>query len=58
MEVGEAYPKEEAFSCADTREDREQFAAFQGQAKRALEILDAHCPAKNPCLPLWKAASL
>ena len=39
--------KEEAFSCADTREDREQFAALQGQAKRALEILDAHCPAKK-----------
>lgn len=39
--------KEEAFSCADTREDREQFAAFQGQAKRALEILDTHCPAKK-----------
>ena len=47
VEVIQEPMKEEALSTMDTQAARNQFAATQATAKRALEILDIHCPVKK-----------
>lgn len=52
VEVIQEPMKEEALSAMDTQAARNQFAATQTTAKRALEILDIHCPVKKSSLAM------
>ena len=52
VEVIQEPMKEEALSTMDTQAARNQFAATQATAKRALEILDIHCPVKKSPLAM------
>lgn len=52
VEVIQEPMKEEALSTMDTQAARNQFTVTQATAKRALEILDVHCPVKKSPLAM------
>lgn len=52
VEVIQEPMKEEALSTMDTQAARNQFTVTQTTAKRALEILDVHCPVKKSPLAM------
>ena len=52
VEIIQETLKDEALSTMDTQAARNQFTTTQSTAKRALEILDVHCPVKKSPLAM------